>query len=145
MNRQGAFCFLFTLIIPIISYAKPIDKNDTYWKCTTHDATNTQWSSQNIYEKIALNLSFAQCKKKSKSPETCKTSKGSCIKYVQGINVMPMWQCTALDREALSWRSQHYPNREDAALAAEAFCKQRSSVPYTCYINLITCMNINEI
>lgn len=143
MNRQGTYGFLILIITPIATYAESIDKNGNYWECTTHDATNTQWSSQSNYQKIALNLSYVQCKKKSQAPETCKTSTSSCAQYDKGVNIMPIWRCTALDREATPWRSDLYPNREDAALAAEAYCKQYSAVPYTCYINLITCININ--
>jgi hypothetical protein len=143
MNKQVIYCFLILLITPIAIYAEQINNNGNYWECTTHDASNTQWNAQSFYEKIALNLSYAQCKRKSQSPTTCKTSQSSCVQYVKGVNVMPMWRCTALDREALPWRSKLYPNREDAALAAEAFCKQESPVPSTCYMNLITCVNIN--
>ena len=137
--------FLLLLNFSTTSFAESIAKNDNYWQCTTHDAASKEWSSQSIYEKIALNFAYAACKKNSQVPATCRTSRADCQRYIHGVNVTPMWQCTALDREALVWRSNLYPHREDAALAAEAYCKQKSPVPYTCYINLITCVNKNEI
>ncbi len=38
-----------------------------------------------------------------------------------------------------------YTVREDAALAAQTSCKRESSIPETCYINLITCVNLNDV
>jgi hypothetical protein len=55
-----------------------------------------------------------------------------------------MWQCTALDQTGEPWQSNFYSQRLDAALGAKAFCKEKSSVPDTCYINLVTCINKNE-
>ncbi|WP_392537108.1 hypothetical protein [Legionella sp. 227] len=145
MNKNIGWYFLLLLGISVSSFAEPLDTEGNYWQCFAHDATHAKWSSQSPYQKIALNLSYAECKKNSKAPATCRTTKMSCIRFINGINVMPMWRCTAFDREALSWRSNLYPNREDAALAALAFCKHRSPVPYTCYMNVVTCINHNEI
>ncbi|KTC93518.1 hypothetical protein OQJ18_04035 [Fluoribacter dumoffii] len=144
MNKYIGYYFLLVLGISASSFAAPIIEGD-YWQCATHDANNTKWLSKNMYQKVALNLSYAACKKNSQIPATCKTTRSSCIQFIDGINVMPMWQCTAFDREALPWRSNLYANREDAALAAEAYCKQKSPVPYTCFINVVTCVNKNEI
>lgn len=137
------FLALLSYSLPI--FAEPIDKDSTYWKCSTIDATHTVWTSESIYQKIALNIAYAMCKKKSQAPTTCKTSRTNCEKFVQGMNVTPIWQCTAFDREALIWKSNFYSIREDAALGAQAYCKQKSPVPDTCYINMLTCTNKNEI
>lgn len=139
MNRYIIYCFLILLGISASSFAE--DLIDNYWQCTAHDAIKNQWTSKSIYQKIALNFAYAECKKNSKFPATCQASRARCAKFVAGVNIMPMWRCTAFDREALAWRSNPYPNREDAALAANAYCKQKSSIPATCNINLITCIN----
>ncbi len=132
---------MILLSVSFSSIAAPVDPNGDYWLCKTHDETNTFWSAKNIYQKIALNFSYAQCKRNSRLPATCRTSKANCEKFVAGVNIMPMWECTAFDRAAFAWTSNRYPHREDAALAAKAYCKQKSPIPDTCYINLITCMN----
>lgn len=125
--------------------AESITIDGNYWKCITHDETNNQWTSQSIYQKVALNYAYAKCKRNSQIPATCRTSNTSCMRFIQGVDITPMWQCTALDRDALPWKSNLYPNREDAALAAQAYCKQKSSLPSTCFINLVTCLNKNEV
>ncbi|MBI2786166.1 MAG: hypothetical protein HYX60_07650 [Legionella longbeachae] len=145
MNRQIFYCFLILSGLSTSSIAEPLENNSNYWQCKAHDVKDTEWSSQSSYQKIALNLSYEQCKKNSPIPATCKTSRANCDQFIDGVNITPMWVCTALDREGLPWRSNLYPNREDAALAAQAYCKQKSPLPYTCYINLVTCMNKNEI
>lgn len=124
-----------------LSFAESIDLNGNYWQCSSHDATNTSWKAKSVYQKIALNFSFAACKKNSQSPASCHTSKANCKQFISGVSITPIWQCTAFDRDANAWKSNHYPHREDAALAAKAYCKQKSSIPDTCYINLITCLN----
>ncbi|HHT0591708.1 TPA: hypothetical protein ACTXXA_000661 [Legionella anisa] len=149
MNKYMGACFFLVLGISSSSFAQPpaqpIVNMGNYWQCSTRDITHTKWTAQSAYQKIALNLSYAECKKGSKTPATCKVSKASCIKFVNGINTTPMWRCSAFDREALAWRSNLYPNREDAALAALALCKHKSPVPHTCSINVVTCINKNEI
>lgn len=146
MNKYFGCVFLLVLSASTQSFADTVILMEgNYWQCSTHDVTKTNWTSQSMYRKIALNLSFAACKKGSKAPATCKLSRGSCVRFIHGVNVTPMWRCTSFDREALAWKSTTYPNREDAALAALAFCKHKSPVPATCSINLITCINKNEI
>lgn len=134
---------LLLLILSFPIYAAPPIVSGNYWQCTTLDKTNRQWSAVSIYQKVALNFSFASCKKESSLPATCKTTGNNCEQFIQGVNVQPMWQCTAFDRTALPWRSNGYSQREDAALAAKAYCQQKSTVPGTCYINLVTCVNRN--
>ncbi|KTD00341.1 hypothetical protein OQJ19_16100 [Fluoribacter gormanii] len=145
MNKYIGCCFFLVLGVSVSSFAEPINTEGNYWQCSTHDVTQTKWTSQSTYQKIALNLSYSECKKNSNKPATCKTSNASCVRFIHGANVTPMWQCTAFDREAMRWNSNHYPNRDDAALAAQAYCKHKSPVPHTCYINVVTCINKNEI
>lgn len=145
MSKYIGCCFFLVLGLSVSSFAEPTPMGGNFWQCSSHDITHTKWTTQSAYQKIALNLSYVSCKKGSKAPATCKTTKASCIKFINGENVMPMWQCTAFDREALAWKSTLYPSREDAALAAQAYCKHKSPVPYTCFINVVTCINKNEI
>lgn len=114
-----------------------------YWKCTTTDAENKTWTIDGNYQLNAINYSFAACKKESAYPKSCKTSKTSCEHFVNGQTTQPMWRCVALDRAAGIWPSNTYMMRDDAALAAQAYCKDNSSVPASCYINMITCRNLN--
>jgi len=116
----------------------------SYWQCVTEDSANKVWSARSFYQKAALNIAFASCKKESQNPVSCKTSASSCEGFNQGYSLRPMWQCTALDHEAQAWQSNFYAERYDAALGAKLFCKEKSGVPDTCYINLVTCMNMNH-
>ncbi|WP_454783798.1 hypothetical protein [Legionella sp. WA2024007413] len=145
MNKHIRCCFFLVLAVPLSSFAESITLEDNYWQCSSQDATQTKWTTQSAYQKVALNLSYSECKKKSTAPASCKTSKASCVRFIHGADVTPMWRCTALDREAFRWNSNLYPTRDDAALASLAYCKHKSPVPYTCYINVVTCINKNEI
>lgn len=133
--------FLGVLMPNLVSSASALDGN--YWQCTTEDKTLKQWTAKSVYQKVAINISFDACKKQSVVPLSCKAAKASCEGYIQGVNTSPMWKCTALDRTAIPWQSNFYSHRLDAALAAKAFCKENSSVPDTCHINLVTCRNVN--
>jgi hypothetical protein len=115
-----------------------------YWQCRTLDSTNKEWVVENKYKKVAINRAFERCKKESTDPISCKTSKRSCESFVNGLSTTPMWLCTALDRNAEPWVSLAYPNKYDAALGARDYCIENSDLPYTCYINLVTCKNINS-
>jgi hypothetical protein len=123
---------------------QPIITSSNYWQCSTEDKANSQWTAQNSYRKIAINKAFEACKKESQLPATCKTSHTSCEHYVDGINTSPQWQCTALDYNAEPWKSNLYQQRDSAALAALAYCKSNSSIPATCYMNMVTCRDKNE-
>ena len=58
---------------------------------------------------------------------------------ISSINNHVIWRCTALDQMAQSWVGHISANRDDAALDAEAYCQEHSSVPDSCYIDLLTC------
>lgn len=137
---KAPFLFLGCLLVTTYGLAKPID--GSYWKCTTKDRMNKQWTMQNSYQKMAFNLSFEACKKESASPESCVISSEDCEGFYLGKTTSPHWKCTALDRTAVAWQSNHYRMRDDAALAALAYCKNNSTVPYTCYVNMVTCFNV---
>lgn len=115
----------------------------TYWQCRVLDSAGKQWVEQSGYQLAAINRAFDACKKQSQYPDTCKSSKADCDAFINGNSTRPMFQCTALDHLATPWRSSLYPQPDDAALGAKAFCQQNSSSPDTCYINMITCKNIN--
>jgi hypothetical protein len=117
--------------------------NPNYWQCTTTDADNKSWLADGSYQLTAVNQAYATCKKESASPRTCKTAKNTCEHFINGHTTRPMWQCVALDRMATQWSSNYYPQQDDAALAAKAYCKDNSPIPGSCYINMITCHNIN--
>lgn len=114
-----------------------------YWQCTTADAESKTWIINGNYQVTAINESFAACKKESAHPESCKTSKNSCEHFVNGQSTSPMWHCVALDRASNIWPSNIYAVRDDAALAGLAYCKDNSDIPASCYMNMITCRNIN--
>lgn len=116
-----------------------------YWRCTAQDAENKEWLAISNYEISAINKAFDDCKKQSKTPSSCKTAKEACEAFINGISTRPMWRCVALDQKAKTWPSNIYIHRDDAALAAKAYCQQNSVYPDTCYINLITCKNLNDI
>lgn len=115
-----------------------------YWQCTTHDIDNNLWIAKSGFQKVAINVGYDSCKKQSKNPTTCKTAKTACEFFLQGVSTRPLWRCTALDRTAVAWKSNYYSDRTDAAFAAKAYCKDNSTVPETCYINMVTCFNVNE-
>jgi hypothetical protein len=137
MNQYLKYCLLL-LISCNQGFAAPV----AYWLCTTHDSANGQWSARSIYQKAALNIAYAECKKRSAAPKSCKASVDDCEGFNQGMSTRPSWRCTALDMTAKPWKSNSYRHREDAALAAKAYCKEKSVVPETCYINLVTCVNL---
>jgi hypothetical protein len=142
MNYRARSCLILLLSLTTTTYAEPIHSGD-YWQCTTHDGTNKQWGAVSIYKKIALNFAFASCKRESVAPATCRTTSGNCEQFIRGVSSKPMWECTALERTATPWKSDVYSQRYDAAFGAKAYCQQKSTVPGTCYVNLITCSNKN--
>lgn len=115
-----------------------------FWRCTTYDAENKQWAVNSSYEITAINKSYDECKKESNIPTSCKTAKEACEMFLNGVTTHPMWRCTALDQMAKLWPSNIHTHRDDAAIAAKAYCEQGSAFPDTCYINLMTCKNFNS-
>ena len=118
---------------------------ETVWQCVTRDNSNEEWQGSGSYKRSALNHSFEACKKASKNPQTCKTADSACESYIDGLPTRAMWQCKALDQMAVLWVSNPYEKAEDAALAAKAYCQEKSAVPATCYVNLLMCKNLNPL
>ncbi|WP_231950405.1 hypothetical protein [Legionella spiritensis] len=143
VGARMRFFFFFLLIIPVVHADTP-GPSGNYWQCITEDSTNKRWVAQSVYQLTAINKAFDHCKKNSAYPNTCKASKANCEYFILGRTTRPMWQCTALDFHANPWNSNLYRTMDDAALAAKAYCLDNSSVPATCYINMITCKNLNK-
>ena len=139
MNLGIRLCFLLLLCFSTSGFAEALPENTTYWQCTARDSLSRKWIARSIYEKMAHNLAYATCKKQSTTPASCKATRGNCEQFVMGERIQTMWRCTALDRAAMPWRSDFYSQRYDAAFAARDYCRQKSTVPGTCYINLVTC------
>jgi hypothetical protein len=144
MNHNIKYYLLLLVFGCGTGITAPFLTTSDYWICTTQDNANQQWSARSTYQKAALNLAFATCKKESKAPLTCKASIANCEGFNQGMSTKPMWQCTALDQTAMAWQSNFYSQRDDAALGAKAYCRAKSTVPDTCYINFVTCATFKE-
>lgn len=144
MNKILVVTFILLVFIAQQNIAASVDlSRGNFWRCLSHDATNRQWVADDSYEIVATNKSFGACKKESPYPGTCKTSKEACELFVNGLTTRPMWMCTAFDQRATTYNSIIYSNQDDAALAAKAYCRQKSPIPDTCYIHTITCKNLN--
>jgi hypothetical protein len=134
-------CYLYIVFAASISSANA--NSNSYWLCQTQDKEHYEWTATNFYQKVAINLAYSDCKKNSKFPKSCAASKSGCDHFVDGISTSPLWRCTTYDRVAQPWKSNFYRERDDAALASQAFCKDKSTVPETCYTNTVTCENLN--
>lgn len=116
---------------------------NNYWLCAAYDGHDKQWQAKSPYQRTAINQAWDACKKQSAIPDTCKAAKEFCEAIIKGVSNKPMWKCTAFDQMAKSWVSDVYRQRNDAALGAKAYCQERSGVPHSCYVNLMTCTNLN--
>ena len=116
----------------------PAPNSDNIWECTVNDNEDHEWVAKSSYERVAINKAFEACKKESRVPTSCKPSKASCDDAANSSNNGIGWQCTALDQHAKLWFSKIHRNKDNAALDAKAYCKEHSSAPDSCYINLFT-------
>ncbi|MFI4919013.1 MAG: hypothetical protein ACHP65_05605 [Legionellales bacterium] len=144
MDYNRNYVLLTLFLLSTAAYTAPPDELSNFWQCVTLDADNKAWSAKKEYQKSALNIAFAACKKESRVPSTCKTSQSNCEAFNKGRSTSAMWQCTALDQNAMTWQSNYYSLRDNAALGAKAFCNEKSTVPDTCSINLLACVNAND-
>ena len=144
MNPIKTAVILLSFFAPPLAIAEQIIDDNNFWRCTAFDAENKRWVVKSGYELAAINKAYDACKKESSLPETCKTAKETCETFINGVSTRPMWRCTALDQMAKAWPSNTYIHRDDAAIAAREFCQENSSFPDTCYINLMTCKNLNS-
>lgn len=156
-NRIVATLFFSLIFITGSLWGNNTMAENNYWQCTAYDSEEKQWIVKNAYERVAINKAFEACKKESRAPASCKATNESCDYFANGTNSNrpkvsvnmnrtfsdAMWQCTALDQMAKPWVGNPSSNKDDAALGAKAYCQQHSTVPDTCYINLLTCKNIN--
>lgn len=124
---------------------------DGYWQCTVADNKNQQWQARNAYERVAHSKALEACKQESSMPLSCMPIKEACTymgtrvnRPILGTSNGPLWRCTALDQTAKPWRGNIYPNRDDAYLGAKAYCHAHSTEPETCYVNFLTCKNLNS-
>lgn len=141
MNLLPLKSLLFFLMSLSTAYAN--SPND-FWRCLAKDNEMHQWQFESAYQREAINRAFDACKKQSSTPKTCHTAREMCEYFSNGQSTRPLWRCLALDQMAKSWSSNLYPNRDDAAIAAKAYCKDKSAMPDSCYVNLLTCKNVNS-
>jgi hypothetical protein len=120
-----------------------IDSQSGDWECSAYDVQYREWTIQSPYQRIAINRALDVCKKESPAPSSCKVAKEQCELFVNGKSTRPLWRCIALDDKAKKWVSNTYSKRDDAAIAALDYCKANSSSSQSCYINLLTCRDLN--
>ena len=134
----------YVLSLSILLIINPVWAEDSYWQCSAADSKGMQWVVNHIYEQVASNKAIEACKKQSPAPASCNSLKDNCDYFSNGLSTRPLWRCTALDLMSKTWRNNPRPNRDEAAIEAKENCERHSSMPDTCYINLLTCKNINE-
>lgn len=144
MNRIIQFlCLLNTVLFSLPLSADPFHDKGDYWECHVRDSTNKRWVGVSAYELTASTKAMDYCKKESSVPLSCRAEQDECEGFINNESTRANWQCTALDQMAKAWNSTYYRHQDDAALAAEADCRQHSPYPETCYTNLLTCRNLN--
>lgn len=137
-----AFSFMITGVFALF----PLSLfSETAWHCTVQDGEDKEWVGIHYYQRAALNIAYDECKKSSQLPQSCKATSSNCDSYVDGFSTRPLWQCGALDKMAMFWKSDGYRRADDAVLAAKAFCQDRSAMPETCYTTLLMCKNLNPL
>lgn len=138
MNKYFLLCF--TLIISQVHAA-----NNNYWQCIAADANYNRWAANHDFHRAAATLALEACKKQSPLPKSCNMQEKNCDHIVNGRSSLPMWRCTAFDQMAKAWISkQTFRERDDAAIASKNLCQNHSGMPESCYVNLLTCKNLNS-
>lgn len=120
------------------------DAPHDFWVCKATDLTQRTWTQGNEYQRRALLDALDACKKESTVPNTCKAVGTQCDGILSGSINRAVWRCTSLDTLANYWYSNISPTEIEAALSARDICRKESSVPLTCYINMLTCENLNK-
>lgn len=118
--------------------------DSSYWQCASIDSEGKQWVIKQTYQRSAINLALQACKQDSRIPLSCQVSHEACEEFENGVSTRPAWTCTALDDDGKPWISNPYPKKDDAILAAQAYCQEHSTTPDNCYVNELTCKNTNE-
>jgi len=136
-------CLLNGLLSTQIAIADtPSESGD--WECSAYDIQYREWTIQSPYQRMAINRALDLCKKESPLPNSCKVAKEQCELFVNGQSTRPLWRCVALDDKAKKWVSNTYLKKDDAAIAALDYCKANSSSSQSCYINMLTCRDLNH-
>ena len=139
MNYCRNICLFLLLTGCSSAFTAPLTDLRGYWKCVSQDAKNKRWLSESNFQKSALNKAFAACKKNSIMPLSCNKLASNCEGYNQKKESAGNWQCSALDKNADIWQSNFSALRDEAATGARNYCKSKSAVPDTCYINWSSC------
>lgn len=137
MNKMLTMIMIFSSL-----FMQQLAAAENSWRCVTVDAENKQWIANSSYQITALNKSLDECKKESKVPATCSVLKDSCNINLTNSSSRVQWQCTAFDFLADSWTATSSAGPDRAALSAKAYCRHKSALPDSCYINLITCLSL---
>ena len=144
---------VFLVVTPIWAENNQSEPKGDYWQCLAVDKDNKNWSSQNAFKRIAMYRAFESCKKESTNPSSCKNDENACqyfgdqvktLSSSMNYNSSAQWQCTALDKTAKNWSGNPSSNQDDAALNAKAACRAESTIPDTCYVNMLTCVDMNN-
>ncbi len=114
------------------------------WTCQAVDQYHQKCKASAAYEKAAKMNALAECKAHSQNPKGCVVSSQACEATVHGFHRQPLWRCTALDRQAKAVFGVVSKQRNAAALSAKEQCESQSNEPDSCYVNLLTCKNLNE-
>lgn len=113
------------------------------WLCSAFDSNKIRWQAQHEHRMEAARQATLACRRDSSHPATCTQAYQDCQKTDIDINA-PAWVCIAVDASAQSWHSNPYPNQADAAIAAQDYCKSKSTVPDTCFVNTISCQDYRK-
>lgn len=149
MKTLKIFLAVSLMSISIISpsYGKIIFLNTAptdYWMCKARDLDNRVFTADSQYQKSAIVQALSECKRQSPYPASCEALNEDCDGILSGSIKRTIWRCTSLDSLANYWYSSIASNDIEAALSAKAICRAESSVPETCYVNMITCENLNK-
>ena len=143
---------LFFIFASTILWAEENDADNNYWQCHAEDSKQTNWIVKNKYKLVASNKALEECKKESEKPLSCGVNDDDC-NYISANdddeqtkpnNKNELWKCTALDKNSEEWDNVPNNSRDEAAINAKINCQNQSKDSDSCYINLLTCKNINE-
>lgn len=135
-NLRPCLILFLTLFYFIDLKAAAIIESD--WQCVVLDQTQKKWVGFASFKRTAKQKAMDTCKKESIYPKTC-MHVGSCFSSNNSLAKSGLWVCTALDRNGDPWISNGASDKWSAALAAKGYCKSKSTIPHTCYVNTVTC------
>lgn len=135
------FFLLFTMSFTHNAWCNPQD----YWQCVSHDSLQKKWLVKSFYSISANYKALEACKKQSQDPRSCVvTPEEDCEGFYDGQSTRPNWQCTAIDELSRAWKSTAHLDQDNAVFAALEHCKKHSQAPDTCYVNVLTCDDLNS-